>query len=772
MLAQPTPLLGRALELETIEHRLVGDGVRLLSLTGPAGVGKTRLALETQIRLADRFPDGITLVDLTPVRTADLVLPAISHRLGLTDIGSRLPPTRLQDYLHGRELMLILDNFEQVLPAAADIAHLLATFPTLRIMVTSRVPLHLRWEQTLRIVPLAVPDRDSTLPLEDLMRIPPVALFVERVRAQRADFTVAERQAGILVRLTRQLDGLPLAIELAAANMNVLPLAAIAGRIEHRLQTLHWDAHDLPDRQRSLHAAIGWSYDLLPPSEQRLFRHLGVFVGTVSTKALCAVAGTGDEEQTLDSVVSLAEKGLVLPANPEVGGPVPTFRMLETMRQFAHALLDAAGEVEAAGRAHARFFAELAGRADQLRRSDKANQYQVRKRQEEYRLFESEHDNLLAALRWLSDHEEPEEALRLVAALAHFWWVRGHHAEALHWTEQALRLTADANTAVRTRTLLRAGLLLMYSGDLQRSRPLLEEALALSEDGRDRVVMTQSLTYLGLCSAFAGELTEGRRIVHEAVRQADALADEYQIGMAHAVFSYLAALQGDHKEAAAHDLASLPFGNAASATVLRFHQALVLKQPDDPPKAARLIEEGLKTGAELGNRWLLCLGVHAGLLLMGDSPDAEQRARLLGAADMLVGATGSPYGTLERASGLSLVGLRSRLSEPALEASYREGRRLQVPETVALTIGLLENFSRGLAGTETSGKKEVPKGVLSAREVEVLQWVAEGLTSKQIGKQLFLSPKTVNHHLTSVFNKLSVDSRAQAVAVATRKGLL
>jgi predicted ATPase/DNA-binding CsgD family transcriptional regulator len=762
--AQPTPLLGRTVELETIEQRLVRDDVRLLSLTGPAGVGKTRLALEAGTQLADRFSNGVVLVDLAPVRNADLVLPAIAEALGLTDLGTRPLRERLQEYLEEQKLLLILDNFEQVLPAAGDMAQLLAALPALRIMVTSRVPLHLRWEQTLRIVPLAVPDLDSTLALEDLIQIPSVALFVDRARAQRADFIVTEQHAALLVQLTRQLDGLPLAIELAAANMNVLPLPAIARRLDQRLQRLHWDAHDLPARQRSLHAAIGWSYELLSPSEQRLFRHLGVFAGQASLDAIEMVMGEAEEQQTLDGMVSLAEKSLVLPGRPDDTDPEPTFRMLETMRQYACELLVTHGELEAAARAHVQYFVELAGHADlQLRRSGQ---------QAWYHRLEAEHDNLRAALRWLLDHKEPEQALRLAGALAYFWWLRGYNAEALRWAEEGLRLASDADPAIRIKTLLWAGLLLTYKGHLQQSKALLEAALRLAEEGRDRTASTQSLTYLGLRAAFAGELAEGRRVLQEALQRAEALQDHYQIGIAHSTFGFLAAVQGDPQEAADHDSASLPFGNPASATILQFHQALVLRQPDALPRAVWFLQDGLQTAAALQNRWLLCLGVQATLLLTGDGGDAERRARLMGAGDILMQATGLLPDILERMSGRSLADLRAQLEQQGFGAVHREGRTLQFQEIVTLALSLLEDFSQTLTGVGVPAKEQAPQSPLTARETEVLQWVAEGLTSKRIGQQLFLSPKTVNHHLTSVFNKLGVDSRAQAVAVAARQGLL
>jgi DNA-binding CsgD family transcriptional regulator len=480
------------------------------------------------------------------------------------------------------------------------------------------------------------------------------------------------------------------------------------------------------------------------------------------------VMGEPEEEQTLDGMVSLAEKSLVLPGRPEDDDPEPTFRMLQTVRQYGCELLAAQGELEAAGQLHARYFLELAERADpQLRCGDQTAWY--------LRL-ESEHDNLRAALHWLLDHEEPEQALRLAGALGYFWWLRGYNAEALRWLEEGLERSPGADPAVRARALLRAGLFLTYKGDLQRSKTALQEALALAEAAQDRTVVTQSLTYLGLRSAFAGELTEGRRVLEEALRQAETLADDYQIGIAHSTLGYLASVQGDSQEAAAHDSASLTrfltTGNLASAAIVRFHLALTLPQPDDLPRAVQLIRDGLQTSIALQNRWLLCLGVEATLLLTGEETDAERRARLLGAGDTLVEATGSLHGNLERVSGLSLAGLRTQLGQQGLGAAHREGRSMQFREIVALAMSLLEDLWQTLTSPETAAKEQVPPSPLSARETEVLQWVAEGLTSKRIGQQLFLSPKTVEHHLTSVFNKLGVDSRAQAVAVAARQGLL
>ncbi|HEV2457645.1 MAG TPA: helix-turn-helix domain-containing protein, partial [Ktedonobacterales bacterium] len=459
-LAVPTPLVGRVQELDTIVHSLLAGDTRLLTLTGPAGVGKTRLALEAAAGLANasaeteghaRFPDGILLVDLTPVRDAELVPGAIARALGLLDVGGRPALERLAEALAEQRLLVVLDNFEQVLPAATQLAELLATCPGLALLVTSRVPLQLRWERTLRIAPLPVPDLSAApQPLDALLAVPSVALFVGRARARRADFVLGERHAPLVAQVVAQLDGLPLALELAAARLDVLPLSALARRLDDRLQLLASEAPDLPERQRSLEAAIGWSYDLLSAPEQRVFRCLGVFVGRVSLDAITSVVGAaavpeeapaaGAARDTLKRLVSLAEKSLLLPArSDEEEGSAPeehqepAFGMLETVREYAQEQLAATGELAAAQRAHARYFLALAERADaQLRGLDQRTWF--------FHL-EREHDNLQAALRWLFNQDNPVElefGLRMSGALGYFWYLRGYHAEGRRFLEEAL----------------------------------------------------------------------------------------------------------------------------------------------------------------------------------------------------------------------------------------------------------------------------------------------------------------------------------------------
>jgi predicted ATPase/transcriptional regulator with XRE-family HTH domain len=368
-LAQPTPLVDRTEELGTIRTRLVAEGVRLLTLTGPAGVGKTRLALAAAIEVADAFPDGIVWIDLAPVRDPQQVVPAIAQAFAIVGADTRPLRDRLVEYLRERTVLLVLDNFEQVVSAASQVSDLLAAAPGLSALVTSRVPLHSRWEHILRIEPLPVPDLTALPSLDELMRIPAVELFVERARARRGDFVLTEARAPLVAQVVASLDGLPLALELAAARLDVLPLPALVSRLSNRLRLLEWAAYDLPERQRSLEAAVGWSYDLLSAEEQRLFRHLGVLVGRASVEAIAAVLGEEDLQHVLDGLVSLAEKSLILRrrdedvAEAENSVGEVAFDMLETVREYAQERLAASGELEVARRAHAHAFQSQAEQA-------------------------------------------------------------------------------------------------------------------------------------------------------------------------------------------------------------------------------------------------------------------------------------------------------------------------------------------------------------------------------------------------------------------------
>jgi predicted ATPase/DNA-binding CsgD family transcriptional regulator len=749
--------------------------------------------------------------------------------------------------LEGRRQLLVLDNFEQVLPADASLAALLGACPGLALLVTSRAPLRLHAAQTLYIAPLPVPTAPLA-PLAELEAVPSVALFVQRARRHRADFVLAAEQAPVVARLTAELDGLPLALELAAARTTTLPLPVLANRLGDRLHLLRWDAADLPARQRSLEAAIGWSYDLLDEEEQRLFRCLGVFAGRVLPDTIADVVGKvrgaaedtngGYARRTLDRLVELAEQSLLVPVRTTDAGwqqedskqvadesddeAQPTFGMLQTVREYAEERLAAAGELEAARRAHAHVFLALAERASSHLLGPPQCAWFLR--------LEREHDNLCAALRWLLDQDEPaerERALRLAGALGPFWVWYGHHVEGIRWLEEALdcsttgslsgaRLRGGAPSpipvevraegevtgdAAREHALRGAGELLALRGDFARARARLLEALDMARQRRDPSGVVEALAYLGLCEVYAGEAATAIPLVQEALREARELDEPSPLGLALYVMGVAAHAQGHTNDAEAHYTLALDrltaAGDSLLAGVVHLYLASVVAHRGDLGAAARHVQVALKGSAHLHNTWLLsyCARV-AGLGPYPGSPDPAELARLVGAADALRQATGAqlvlwmPFDEDENRGTLG-----ARLTEEEQEAAYREGRSLSPGEVIRIALHVLDEVaadasrSPSYGPTPSAGRSQnSPTGAvpttspspaasgthnaLSAREREVLRLVAQGLGNKAIARQLVISAHTVNYHLNQIFDKLGVDTRAQAVALAMRQGLL
>jgi predicted ATPase/DNA-binding CsgD family transcriptional regulator/transcriptional regulator with XRE-family HTH domain len=789
----PTPLVDRSHEVKTILRILNEDGVRLLTLVGPAGVGKTRLALAAIHRIerdgGDRFSDGVILVDLTPMRDADLAISAITLALGLQEIGSQPSLERLTEALRDHQLLLVLDNAEQILPAVAPhFAQLLAACPKLALLVTSRVPLQLHAERTFRIAPLPVPDLSEPLPpLDTLTAIPSVELFVQQARARQPNITFSEQHAPLLARLTSQLDGLPLALELAAARTATLPLQVIVQRLGDRLRLLRWEAADAPARQQSLEAAVGWSFELLNDNERRLFTCLGVFAGRVSLDAIVAVASDTDgqvgEASALETLASLAEKSLVQPLAPdnmedqsdEEEQLEPSFTMLETVREFAEEQLAARGTFEPAHHAHAHYFIALAEQAEPHLRGRDQRVWCLR--------LEREHDNLRAAMRWLleqDDEAEREAALRLAGALGYFWLMRGYHADAAHWLQAALTKTPRADPAARMRGQFYAGVFLMHQRDFERSQEMLEAALALAEQRGDGAAAAQALAFLGGGALYARDMAESARLLHDALRRGRESGDHFAIATVLFFLGAHALEEGRVAEAATLEEEAVEqwttAGDMRAAGAARCGLAVTKGQMGDIARAIEHVRLALQTGASLRDRYLLRMGVRAALTLSGGRADPARQAQLLAAVEgRLARSDSGGIGIYERwAAEHGMSGLREQLGPSDWEASLRAGRALRFEEVAALALELMEEVARYLM-QPTRGRLDQGiegTGALTARELEVLRLVAAGLSSKLIARELGIASSTVNYHLATIFNKLAVDTRAQAVAVASQRGLL
>ncbi len=484
------PLLGRDQELETACRLLLREDVGLVTLIGPAGAGKSRLGIQVALDVRDHFRDGVYMVGLESISDPDLMIPTVAKTLGLTERTGELPlGEMLKGHLRDKQVLLLLDNFEQLLPAAPRIAELLEAGPQAKIVATSRTSLHLRAEKELPVLPLPLPPLNEGLGPEALSQYAAVQLFAQRAQGVRPGFQLTVENAPAVAEICHRLDGLPLAIELASARLRVLTPQALLARLKHRFEVLRGGTRDLPERQHTLYRAIDWSYNLLGEHERRLFRWLSVFAGGwayEAADAICNAQGEGWIE-VYDGLESLMDCNLLKPLE-EVDGEL-RFGMLETIRDFAQERLDDSGEAEAMRHRHAQYFLSLAEHAGTETRQVEQQVW--------LRRLEAELDNLRTALGWAVEQCSDELALRLCGALGQLWEVRGHLNEGRRWIDQALACHSQAPAPFRIKALSVAGRLAFEQRDLGAAQAFYEEGLALAQESADPTQIASLLNNLG-----------------------------------------------------------------------------------------------------------------------------------------------------------------------------------------------------------------------------------------------------------------------------------
>ena len=693
---QHVSLVGREREMEQICDLLRRDGTRLLTLTGVGGTGKTTLAQAVARQLRDEFSDGVFFIELAALKQAELVASTIAQPLGVKAPDGKPSIEALKDYSRGRNMLLVLDNFEHLTTAASLVTELLAAAPRLKMVVTSRALLHLSLEREYLVPPLATPETSAQFSTEDLMRNEAVRLFVERARGVKANFALTDENAHCVAEICVRVDGLPLAIELAAARVRVLSPRAILSRLDRRLKLLTGGPLDLPTRQQTISGAMEWSYELLSAGEKQLFRRLAVFAGGFTLEAAegvvvgqpAAVAKHVTAELMIDAlegITSLVDKSLLVP-KPQTHGEV-RFRMLEVVREYALDRLEASGEAEQMRRHHAAYFLGIAEEAEpHLHGPQPANWL---------RRLEEEHGNIRAALRWSLAYDA-EMAARLGAAIRYFWVFQGHLAEGLAVSQEILMLCDRAPTTVRWKLLSMAGNLARFQGDYETARRLYEEGLSDGRSVHDLRQVSLSCRGLGGLAFEQGDYPTARGFAAEALSVARQSNDRFGIARSLNMIGDLARAQGE--DAAARPLYEESIAicrqlgnNYATANILTNLAAAEFGEGNYSAAHAHFTE-GLAMHRESGGEIVgdkisisyLLDGLAALAALRGETVLA---ATVAGAAEHLRESINYNVEPAERRfRDAYMASLRPMLSEEDFSKAYGQGRKLKLEDCVALAL--------------------------------------------------------------------------------------
>jgi non-specific serine/threonine protein kinase len=697
--------------------------VRLLTLTGPGGTGKSRLALKVAYNLRGEFPDGSFFVALEPIADHSLVVSVIAQTLGVKESGDASLTETLKKYLRDKRMLLILDNFEHVAAAAPLVSNLLMAAPGIVFLVTSRAALRLSGEHEFQVPPLHLPNLESLPPVSDLMHCSSVALFTQRAMAAKSDFLLTEINARAIAEICTRLDGLPLAIELAAARVKLLPPQAMLMRLESPFKLLTGGARDMPQRQRTMRETIAWSYNLLETPEKSLFTRLAVFIGGFTLEAAEAIcnAESGCGIETHDGVASLVDKSLI--QQTEQAGGEPRFVMMETIREYGLECLKANGEEEIFRRHHASFFLQLAERSEPELGGTEQSIWLA--------YLEQDHDNFRAALRWALSEREAEIALRLAASLWWFWYLHGHYSEGRSWLERVLAEASGQRTTFRSRALIGAGGLAFLQCEYSLSEKLLKEGLSLARELSERESIATALQLLGSVAREQGDYNRSIELHQESLSLWRELNNKRGSARSLNYIGFASWLHGDFEKTAAvceetlglfrelgdkegivwslMNLSAVMYyrGNYAQAESLCWESldlsrsigykegiawslniwGNVTRQQGQFDKGKAMLQESLELHYELQDRWRLASVLESLGAISYEQKKPNDSARLLGSAEALREAVGTPLPPVDREERDHYLEMtRSALGDEKFNLLWIEGRTMNIEQIVVYAL--------------------------------------------------------------------------------------